>query len=94
MESLARAFIFADDAPLAELIRYGTKVVGVRQESSGSLLVKCESLGMVTTREVSCDFVVMTAPLPMCRLMRFEPQLSHGKQCAINEVRSAKPYVE
>ena len=86
MESLARAFLFADDAPLTELIRYGTKVAGVRQRACGGLLVKCESIGTMLTSEVACDFVVMTAALPMCRLMRFEPQLSHDKQCAINEV--------
>ena len=87
MERLVQALVTASDAPLGDLIRYGTRVTGLRREPDGRVVVQCESVGAVgAVREHACDLVVMTAPLPMVRLMSFSPPLSAHKKRAIDEV--------
>ena len=87
MERLVQALVTASDAPLGDLIRYGTRVTGLRRDPDGRVVVQCESVGAVgAVREHACDLVVMTAPLPMVRLMSFSPPLSAHKKRAIDEV--------
>ena len=85
MEMLSRGFVDADDAPLADLIRYGSRVVGVKR-SGGRVVVTSQNVSTRHQQRHVCDFVVMTAPLPMCRLMSFDPPLHPDKRAAINEV--------
>ena len=85
METLSRGFVDADDAPLADLIRYGSRVVGVKR-SDGRVVVISRNVATRREQQYECDFVVMTAPLPMCRLMSFDPPLHPDKRAAISEV--------
>ena len=85
METLSRGFVDAADAPLADLIRYGSRVVGVKR-SGGRVVVTSQNVSTRREQQHMCDFVVMTAPLPMCRLMSFDPPLHPDKRAAINEV--------
>ena len=86
MERLARSFVDADDAPLTDLIMYASRVISVKRSGAG-VVVTSQNVSTRLEQQHECDFVVMTAPLPMCRLMDFDPPLHPDMRAAIHEVR-------
>ena len=85
MESLSNAFLNDKDVPLSSIIEYGYKVESVVQKPNGRYLISGSSSSSYT-----CDFVIVTTPLPRLRSITFDPPLRNELNNAINDVHYVK----
>lgn len=89
METLPRRLLNDDKVTLHPLVEYGCEVISIMKQPDERYIVTGKKKDEQIAR-YSCDFVVVTVPLPAMRNIHFSPPLNRDLQEAINKVHYVK----